>query len=403
MKTRRVSSIFVVWAVTLMLAPLPVPLLIAEEPTLKIDAERAGFHPERLSAIRQRMQQFVEQGEAAGVVTLVAKDGVIAAWDAVGYRDWEAKQPMQRDTLFAIASMTKPITATAFMILVDEGKVSLDDPIVKYLPAFKETRLADGSAPRRDITIRDCLTHTSGIVGDQRNTGTLAETVERLARRPLAFHPGERWAYSPGLTVVGRIIEVVSGEPYERFLERRLFEPLGMNETTFRPAGEQLQRVARLYKPGPKPGTLAAATHWINELSDDRSPNPSAGLFSTAGDLFRFYQMVLDGGQFAGKQILSAEAVRQMVSLQTGDLATGFTPGNGWGLGWCVVREPQGVTAMLRPGTFGHGGAFGTQGWVEPERRLVFVLLVQRTEFGNSDASALRAEFQRLAVEALRP
>ncbi len=377
--------------------------LSAHDDLPKSDPQALGFHPARLSAIRQRMQSFVDQGQAAGIVTLLARNGHVVDLSAVGFQDWENRQPMQADSLFPIASMTKPITATGMMILIDEGKVKLDDPISHYIPAFRQTRLVDGSPPRREITVRDCLTHTSGIVGDQRTSGSLADTVEQIARRPLAFHPGERWAYSPGLTIIGRIIELVSGEPYERFLERRIFQPLGMHDTTFRPSKEQQARLARLYKPGPEPGSLAPATHWINDLSEDRTANPSAGLFSTARDLFRFYQMILDGGQWKDQRILSRDSVHQMVRLQTGELMTGFTPGNGWGLGWCVVREPQGVTAMLIPGTFGHGGAFGTQGWVDPERRMIFVLLVARTEFGNSDASEIRAEFQRLAVEALGP
>jgi len=348
------------------------------------------------------MKQFVDEGQAAGIVTLVAKDGRVAALYAIGMRDIEENQPMTEDTLFAIASMTKPITATALMILVDEGKVSLDDPVSKFLPEFADVRLADGTQPKRAITLFDCLTHTSGIVGDQRNTGTLAETVRSIAARPLAFHPGERWAYSPGLSVVGRVIEVVSSQPFEAFLAQRIFEPLQMVDTTFLPNAEQQKRLAKLYKPGPQKGTLVPTTHWIHDVTPDRTANPSGGLFSTAGDLARFYQMVLNGGQLDGVRVLSGRSVSLMTSLQTGELSTGFTPGNGWGLGWCLVRQPQGVTASLTAGSFGHGGALGTQGWIDPTRRMIYVLLVQRIEFGNSDASDLRGELHRLAVEALQ-
>lgn len=368
----------------------------------RVTPEMVGMDAQRLAAIRARMQEFVASGQVAGIVTLVAKDGGVVELSAVGYRDLEAKAPMTEDTIFAIASMTKPITATALMMLVDQGKVALDDPIEKYIPEFREARLEDGSVPKRPITVFDCLTHTSGVVGDQRNIGSIAETARALAKRPLAFHPGERWAYSPGLTLVGRVVEVASGQPFEQYLHDRIFAPLGMVDTTFHPTQEQQKRLAKLYKPGAERGTLVATSHWINEITPSRTPNPSGGLFSTAPDLVRFYQMVLNGGEWNGTRILSREAVAKMTSLQTGDLPTGFTEGNGWALGWCVVRRPQGTTGPLSAGSFGHGGAFGTQGWIDPKRRMIYILLVQRTEFGNSDASDLRGELHRLAVEALR-
>jgi CubicO group peptidase (beta-lactamase class C family) len=229
----------------------------------------------------------------------------------------------------------------------------------------------------------------------------LAETVEALAAEPLQFQPGEKWQYSPGLTVCGRVVEIVAGMPYEQFLAERIFKPLGMNDTTFHPTPEQQKRIAVLYKPGPEGKSIEPTEHWLSALTPDRSPNPSGGLFSTAADLARFYQMILGGGRLGAARVVSEDAVREMTRLQTDDLKTGFTSGNGWGLGWGIVRQPQGVTEMLSPGTFGHGGAFGTQGWVDPERRMIFVLLIQRTGFGNGDESDIRAALQRLAVEAL--
>lgn len=361
-----------------------------------------GMSAEKLAEIPAKMQAFVDAGQMSGAVTLVAKDGKIVALDAVGLRDIAGKVPMTADSLFSIASMTKPITAAALMILVDEGKVALDDPIAKYIPEFKDAKLKDGSRPNRDITVQDCLTHTSGVVGDQRNVGTIAETAKMLAARPLDFHPGEKWVYSPGLTIIGRVVEVAAGQPYEEFLQTRILTPLGMSETSFLPTAEQQRRLAKLYKPGPEKGTLAPAASWINEVTPDRTPNPSGGLFSTAADLARFYQMVLNGGELDGQRILSSEAVKNMTTLQTGDLKTGFTDGNGWGLGWCVVQKPQGATALLTPGTCGHGGAFGTQGWIEPQRQMIYILLVQRSEFGNGDASNLRSTLHETAVKSLK-
>ncbi|HEX6984309.1 MAG TPA: serine hydrolase domain-containing protein, partial [Planctomycetaceae bacterium] len=354
------------------------------------------------SKVAERMEAFVEEGQIAGAVTLVATDGGVVRHEAVGKADIEADRPMRPDTIFAIASMTKPVTATAVMILVDEGKVSLDDPVSKYVPEFKDAKLRDGSKPRREVTLRDVMTHTSGLAGDQRLEGPLEETAKKLAARPLEFEPGTKWQYSPGLTVAGRVVEVASGEPFEEFLAERIFRPLGMVDTTFRLSDEQRGRLAQLYKPGPDGKGLEPASHWIHDPAEarERGPNPSGGLFSTAADMARFYRMVLNGGELDGTRVVSKEAVEEMTRVQTGDLTTGFTPGNGWGLGWCVVREPQGVTEMLSPGTFGHGGAFGTQGWVDPERKRIFVLLIQRSGLPNSDASDMRKEFQRLAVEA---
>ncbi len=364
----------------------------AKDPASKKPADQP-----QIAAITERMQQFAEEGQISGAVTLVAKDGKIVHLAATGLSDVAHKKPMRPDSLFAIASMTKPITASGVMILQDEGKLSVDDPVSKYIPEFKDVQL-NGASPPRPITIRDAMTHTSGLAGSQQTEGTLAETAQALAKRPLAFEPGTKWQYSPGLTVCGRVIEVASGQPYDEFLRKRIFEPLAMKDTAFVPTKKQQKRVVKLYQPGKEKGTIEETDHW---LQTETTPNPSGGLYSTAADLARFYQMVMDGGELDGKRIVSAEAVKQMTTIQTGDLVTGFTPGNGWGLGWCVVREPQGPTKSLSPGTFGHGGAFGTQGWVDPVRKMVFVLMIQRTNFGNSDASDIRGAFHDLAVSAL--
>jgi CubicO group peptidase (beta-lactamase class C family) len=402
---RRPCRRWLVWAACLLCAA-PAGVL-ADDPSApsglpRVDPAELGFDPALLDRIAPQMQQFVDRAEVSGVVSLVARRGKIVHLSAVGTADLETGRAMQPDTMFAIASMTKPVTAAAVMILQDEGKLSVDDPVAKYLPEFADVKLRDGTAPQRAMTLRHLLTHTSGLGGSQQNEGTLAETAAALARRPLDFEPGTRWQYGPGLTVCGRVVEVVSGKSLDRFLSERLFQPLGMRDTTFLPDEAQRRRLARLYQPGPQGKSLQPADHWLLDLSPDRSPNPSGGLFSTAQDMARFYQMVLDGGRWQGQRILSEQAVRQMTTIQTGELPTGFTPGNGWGLGWCVVRDPQGTTRALSPGSYGHGGAFGTQGWVDPQRKMVFVLLIQRTGFGNSDGSDIRATLQQLAVEALR-
>jgi CubicO group peptidase (beta-lactamase class C family) len=365
-------------------------------------AAEAGMDEPSLSRIDERMREFAAAKQISGAVTLVARRGRIVHLGTTGKSDIASGQDMTKDTLFAIASMTKPITAAAVMILHDDGKLRLDNPVSKYIPAFKDTKLAGGKKPAREITVRDCLTHTNGLVSEQRNIGTLANTAEQLAKLELAFDPGSKWQYGPGLSVAGRVVEVVSGKSFDEFLAERIFQPLEMRDTTFRPNSEQQQRLATLYQPTADKQGIEPGMHWLFDLSPDKTPNPSGGLFSTATDMARFYQMILNGGDLNGKRILSAEAVKQMTSLQSGELQTGFTPGNGWGLGFCLIRQPQGPTEVLSPGSYGHGGALGTQGWIDPQREMFFVLLIARQNFGNSDGSDIRADFQRLAVEAIR-
>jgi CubicO group peptidase (beta-lactamase class C family) len=368
----------------------------------ELDPLLLGLDDRPLRAIRQSMEKFVEAKEIAGAVSLVAYRGAIVHWEAVGFRSLEDRQPMTRDTLFAIASMTKPIVATGLMILVDRGEICLDEPIATYLPEFKKLKLPDGQPPKSPPTVRQLLTHTSGLHPDQQMHGNLAETVRYLASQPLRFEPGTQWAYGPGLTVAGRIIEVVSGKELEKFLQDEIFQPLGMVDTTFHPSPEQQKRLAKLYQKNRQTGDLVPAEHWLINLSPTAPANPSGGLFSTAKDLVRFHQAILDGGILGTQQILREELTLEMRRIQTEQLTTGFTPGNGWGLGVCIVHQPQGVTAMLSPGTFGHGGAFGTQGWIDPERKMIFILLIQRLGLPNADQSAFRETLQTLATASLR-
>ena len=382
----------------------------------------AELDPARLARIRPAMQEFVDRGEIAGAVTLVGRRDRIASVEAVGYQDLDKKVPMRPDSLFRIASMTKPVTAVGIMILVDEGKLSVDDPVEKHLPEFRDQpsvgarQLKSGAKngsptkPSRPITVRDLLTHTSGMPGGLppalaglylKRDRTLAEGVKLFAREPLEFEPGTKWAYcNIGIDTLGRIIEVVSGQSYEGFLQRRVFDPLGMADTCFYPTAEQLKRVAVTY--GVEKGKLAASKgDIIGLLPGAKYPIPAGGLYSTAGDLARFYQLMLNRGTLAGKRVLSPESVKTMTQVQTGELTSGFTPGMGFGFGWAVVRKPEGVTAMLSKGSFGHGGAFGTQGWIDPEKDLVMVLMIQRIGLPNADASPMRRELQTIAVSAL--
>jgi CubicO group peptidase (beta-lactamase class C family) len=372
----------------------------------------------KLALIKPRMQRFVDERQIAGAVTVVGTGKGVASLEAVGFRRLEPQEPMTTDAVFRIASMTKPITAVGIQILAEEGKLSVEDPVEKYLPEFKGQMLVAEKGPdrlvlkkpARPITVRDLLTHTSGLpfyppgLADLyvKRNHSLAESILAVSQRPLDFEPGSRWAYcNAGIDTLGRLIEVLSGRPYEAFLAERVFEPLGMKDTTFRPTAEQLRRAAALY--ALKDGKLVVAPDSVlGQPAEVRHPIPAGGLYSTGADLARFYRMMLNRGTLDGKRILSPEGVQVMTTVQTGDLACGFVPGMGFGYGFGVVKQPQGVTGMLSAGSFGHGGAFGTQSWADPKRDLFMILLIQRSGLVNGDASDFRRELQELAVAALK-
>jgi CubicO group peptidase (beta-lactamase class C family) len=389
-------------------------------PFLAAPAQSGQFHPQRLAAIAPRMQKFVDEGVVAGVVTVVGNSQGVAHHEAVGWQDIESRRPMTKGALFRIASMTKPITAIGILQLHEAGKLSIEDPVEKHLPEFQGQMLVERreegrvilKRPTRPITIRDLLTHTSGLPGGFppgladlyfRRHYSLAEATCIQSQRPLEFEPGSRWAYcNAGIDTLGRIIEVVSGQSYEDYLAQHVFRPLGMVDTTFYPTEQQLDRLATMY--AQREGKLVPAGYvLVGPPQRARHPIPAAGLFSTGSDLARLYQALLLQGRLGEVRILRPESVALMTQVHTGQLVTGFTPGMGFGLGWGVIREPQGVHAMLSPGTFGHGGAFGTQGWIDPHKDLFVILLIQRTGLPNSDASDLRRELQQLAVDALSP
>jgi CubicO group peptidase (beta-lactamase class C family) len=361
--------------------------------------------PAAPSPVGERLRSFVDQKEVAGAVLLVATRDGVKSVDVVGQADVEKNVPMREDTIFWIASMTKPVTATAIMMLQDEGKLSVEDPVAKYVPALGGLKTKDGKPA--NLTLRHLLTHTSGMgeatPQESKAAETLADLIPAFAGKPVQFEPGTKWQYcQSGINTLGRIVEVVSGKDLETFFQDRLFRPLGMKDTTFYPTKQQAARIATSYRKNGE--RLEPAGVFVLEGKDvtsrDRYPAANGGLYSTAADYARFCRMVLNGGLLDGKKYVSPEAVKQMTSVQTPDaIATGFTPGNGWGLGWCVVRQPQGVSAVLSPGTFGHGGAYGTQAWIDPRRGVVYLLMTQRANFPNSDASDVRKAFQEAASE----
>jgi CubicO group peptidase (beta-lactamase class C family) len=384
-----------------------------------LTAQPTAAMQEELKAIPARMEKFVDSGDLSGAVCVVGRRDGIIHQSAVGFSNLAAKDSMKTTTLFRIASMTKPITAIGIMILADEGKLNPEDNVEKYLPEFTNQLLVAERGkdalslkkPSRPIKLRDLLTHTSGLaaypigvsdVYTKRNR-TLSETALAVGLLPFEFEPGTKWSYSnSGIDTLGRIIEVVSGDSYEEFLKKRVFDPLGMNDTTFYPNKSQISRLATIYGKD-KDGKLVAAANPLIELTGaPKHPIPAGGLVSCGEDLAKVYRMMLNKGVLNGKRILSEKAVAEMTRVQTGQIATGFVDGMGYGYGWAVVREPKGVTAMLAPGTFGHGGAFGTQGWIDPTDDVFVILLIQRTGLVNGDASPMRQALQELALAAVK-
>jgi CubicO group peptidase (beta-lactamase class C family) len=367
------------------------------------------------AGLPRALQPFVDQGEIAGAVALVANKDRVLHLSAVGQSDLASGRKMAPDDIFWIASMTKPITAVCVALLVDDGKLAFDDPLEKYLPEFRNNWVTQEQTaerrvlvkPARPVTLRDLLTHTSGM-GEYGVTGphwTLAEMAKAVAREPLRFQPGTRWAYSTaGIDVLGRVVEVASGMPFDRFVQTRLLEPLGMKDTTWWISPAQDQRRARTYVLNPQNRKLEDATisYMYGGAVTDRGRPPlgGAGLFSTAADIAKFYQMMLRGGEFGGTRILKAETVAEMTRKQIGELRA--RPGMPWGLGFCIIEDPTQMEANrnLSPGTFGHGGAFGTQSWADPTRGLIYVFLIQRDKIANNpDNSPMRRAYQE-AVEA---
>ena len=301
--------------------------------------------PPAVAAIGDRLRKDIAAKEIAGAVTLVATPDRIVHLDATGKASLDPDEPMRTDAIFWIASMSKPILATLLLMLQDEGLLSVDDPVEKYLPEFKGLKTADGKPAR--VTIRHLLTHTSGlgeITADQaRACKTLAEVIPLYVAKPVKFTPGSKWVYcQSGINTGGRIAEVVTGEPLDKLLQRRLFDPLGMKDTTFYLTEKQLPRLAKSYRRTDKGELEVTDIGFLNgksPTSRDRFPAPNGGLFSTASDYARFCQMILRGGELDGKRYLKPETVKLMTTIQTGGLKTGFTDGQR--LGTWLVRRPR--------------------------------------------------------------
>jgi CubicO group peptidase (beta-lactamase class C family) len=357
------------------------------------------LNPAVLGKIGPAMEAAVAGKEAAGMVTLVMKEGKVVHHEAAGMADVAGGKPMAKDAVFWIASMTKSINGTALMMLVEEGKVTLDEPAAKWLPGLAKVKMKDGSAPKTAITLRMLLSHTAGIAFPPRKADdgavSLKQYVDRLISAPLAFEPGSDYEYGFGPTVAGRLLELVTGKPYEVFLKERLFEPLAMVDTMFHPDEARRARIAQTYKLDEETKELAVSYNpfFTSSAAVKRMVEPAGGLFSTAADMGRFYAMVANGGELDGKRLLSEKAVKEM----TTPVSAGGKPIT-YGLGWQCCTEANAKMSPLGVGTFGHGGAFGTNGWVDPVRKVATVFLVQNVLVPAGGKP--KEVFQRLVTEA---
>jgi CubicO group peptidase (beta-lactamase class C family) len=354
--------------------PMIVSMLLAANQVLSLYAESPK---NSLSQIRSAMEIEVAAHHAAGVVTLVMQDGKIVHEAAVGNADLDRKTPMTTDSVFWIASMTKSVSATTIMTLVDEGKLSLDEPASKWLPELGKVKLANGQPPARPITLRDLMSHTSGLAFPPRKATDGAHSLKsytlELVKAPLAFEPGSSYEYGFGITVAGRIAEIVSGKSFDALMNERIIAPLGMKDTSFHPDDRLRGRFAKTYKTDDDGEGLVRANNPFvtSDAGDRRMTEPSGGLFSTARDMSKFYQMILDGGLYEGKRIISEAAIAEM---------THPLPASGkasYGLGWQCSHSDKPTIAGFSTKAFGHGGAFATHGWIDPEKKLVTVFMVQ--------------------------
>jgi CubicO group peptidase (beta-lactamase class C family) len=393
---------------------------IAQQQLPRSTPESVGVSSSRLQRIGEAIQRYIDEKHISGAVSLVARKGFVVHFEAHGVKDIESKKPMTRDTIFKMASSTKPVTGVAIMMLVEEGKIHLADPVSRFIPELKEMRVAvekEGSSEielvkaDREITIRDLLTHGSGLLSGGAGTKqapqellrpsqpeeTLAHYIPRLAAIPLDFQPGTKWRYSglAGIDTLSRIVEVASGQSYDEFLRRRIFEPLGMNDTFFVVPDDRQDRVATIYRSTGK----GLEKNPLQLRFPKTYFSGAGGLSSTAADYFRFGQLLLNRGSLDGKQLLSPRSVIIYSSNQVGDMfegQSGRPRGMGFGFTVEVVQDSIAAGTYRSDGSFGWDGAFGTHSWVDPEQQLVAVLMIQ-TSVGRQ----IHRDFETAVMQAI--
>jgi len=403
---------------SLFLAATAISLVAAPLPSAK--PEDVGLSSERLQRIHSMVQRHMDLGDISGAVVLVARKGQIAFVDVQGAMDVETKKPMTRDAIFRMASMTKPVIGTAVMMMLEEGKVQLGDPVSKFIPEFKVMKVAmaedpakgPGNPPKfytvpaaREITVKDLLTHTSGLSSGpmgqsevakirRKPTETLADYIPRLASTPLEFQPGTRWMYSAsdGFDVLARIVEVASGMPLNGFLKRRIFDPLDMPETSHYPTDAQMPRLVTAYQ---KTDKGLVKTQNSLSMSSKVYFAGGGGLVSTVDDYSHFAQMLANGGELNGKRLLSPRTVKLMSSVHIPYTLPGRTSGEGFGLSVRVIQDAIVGNIRISDGSFGWSGAYGTHFWADPKEDLVALMMIQ------TPIREMRPEFENAVMQAI--
>ncbi|MFN8493345.1 MAG: serine hydrolase domain-containing protein [Caldilineaceae bacterium] len=394
-----------------------------------VKPETVGFSSKRLARINTVMQRYVDEQKVAGFVTLIARRSQIVHFEKFGMAEIETNKPMEFDTIFRIYSMTKPITSVAVLMLMEEGLLRLDDPVARYIPAFKDVKVLDTNGawgaqlvdPARPITIHDLLTHTAGLsygfephhyidtlyakVWEKLDTNpqfTLQDWIEEIAQIPLVYQPGTRYRYSMATDVLGYLVQVVSGRPFAEFLQKRIFEPLGMVDTSFYVPQEKVARFAANYGPGEKGGlTVIEAPQTSHYTRPDKRASGGGGLVSTTGDYLRFAQMLLNKGELDGVRLLGRKTIELMTTncLPTGvHLNNDPTRGAGFGLGVSVLLDLGKVQQLGSVGNYGWGGAANTNFWIDPQEELIGILMLQ---FMPPDTYPVVVDFRNLTYQAL--
>jgi len=387
--------------------------------------EKAGFSQERLEKMHGLIRSYIDQGKHAGAIAVIARNGKLVDFTTYGFRDLEARAPMRSDTIVRVYSMSKVITSVAVLMLYEEGRFSLTDPISMYIPELKDLKVCVGGSPdepklvdaKRPITIKHLLTHTSGLPyefsaiepvktmhqrADLWESTSLKDFIQRLAKLPLVQQPGEGFTYGVNIDVLGYLIEVISGQPLEQFMQERIFNPLKMKDTGFDVPPEKMSRLAKIYEAGPD-GKLREAKVSFGAYAEKGRGIPSGGggLFSTAGDYLRFGQMLLNGGKLDGKQILGRKTVELMMANNLTDLERGSQPGNpseGFGLGGGVRLDLAKGNSLGSIGQFGWNGAATTSFNIDPKEKTVVLLLTQHFPYNQT---GIFAKFYTLFYQAL--
>ena len=399
---------------SLIAALLLVTTTAGQQPLRPVPPATIGLAPEGLAEATALLEQFVADGRIAGGVAAVARRGQLGYLKAVGVQDLASKTPMTERSLFRIYSMTKAITAVAAMMLHDEGRFRLDDPVSKYLPEFAAVKVVDAPgaeprAPARPITVEDLLLHTSGLshrtselyrtLGVRSRADTLPAFIRKITAAPLMEDPHTRFRYSEATTVLGRLVEIWSGEPFDRVLARRILQPLGMSDTVFHVEGERRARLATVYGPAPGGGLVPVEVEPVPFTERPALLEGAVGLVSSVPDFLRFAQMLLDGGTFNGVRVLTAETTARVTANGLPPEVLALRGGRmGWGLANVnVLMTADGAGASV--GEYGWDGTAGTIFWNDPVKQTVVVLM---TQSAPANPDGLRQKFKAIVDRATR-